>query len=283
MEVELHNRTKGYPTPSKLRYRMERIWLRAWLRKLILKIALFAILAITLMMCLLPFKDELKLKDIKHSLESFIFTRPELSIKGLSIKNTNPDLTNQIKAMLQLSFPINPLKIDINYLQELINSLESVNFSKIRITENGVLEVVINERIPVLLHRKDTELMLLDMNGRRIGEAFSRVERPDLPLVVGEGANKRVQEALEIYKISSPILNRIRGLILVGERRWDIVLNLNQRIKLPDEDAKMVLLGFLGSRQALNILSHNFSVIDLRLGGRVIVRKRLSTPREERV
>ena len=117
MEVQFQNRTKGYPTPSKLRYRMERIWLRAWLRKLILKIALFVILVTTLMMCLLPFKDELKLKHIKHSLESFIFTRPELSINGLSIKNTNPDLTNQIKAMLQLSFPINPLKIDINYIK----------------------------------------------------------------------------------------------------------------------------------------------------------------------
>ena len=27
---------KSYPTPSKIRYRLERIWLRQWFRKLVL-------------------------------------------------------------------------------------------------------------------------------------------------------------------------------------------------------------------------------------------------------
>ena len=91
------------------------------------------------------FKNELSHKRAFDAIKHLIFDRPELSITSIDIKNANPDLSNQINAILQLSFPINPLKININYLQEIINDLESVDFSKIRITENGVLEIFISE------------------------------------------------------------------------------------------------------------------------------------------
>ena len=283
MKFQFNNKTQGYRTPSKLRYRIERIWLRAWLRKLILRTTLFVFFSITLLICLISFRDEFKLRDLKHAIELFFYERPELLIHSLSIKNADSDLVNQIKAILQLSFPINPLKIDINYLQELINNIESVDFSKIRVTESGVLEVIINERVPVVVHRDDTNLMLLDISGRRIGEVFSRLDKLDLPLIVGSGASTRVPEALEIYKVSNPILHRIRGIILVGGRRWDIVLDLNQRIKLPEKKPGMVLGSFLASGNAMKILRHDFSVIDLRFWDRIIVRKKTLVPIEESI
>lgn len=214
-------------------------------------------------------------------MELFIFDRPELSISSLNIQNANPDLSNQINAILQLSFPINPLKININYLQEIINDLEPVDFSKIRITENGVLEIFISERVPAVIHRYERQLMLLDVNGRRIGEVFSRSDRQDLPLVVGLGANLRVLEALEIYKSSASILNRIRGIILVGKRRWDIVLDSGQRIKLPEEEPKIALISFLRSDRGKKILNGHVSNVDLRFKGQIILRKRLLVSNEE--
>ena len=281
VEFQSSSKTKGYSTPSKLRYRLERIWLRKWLRKLILRTFFVIFILISLLTCLIFFKNKIEFKNFSHAMDSLVFKRPELSINSLDIKNANPDLSNQIRAILQLSFPINPLKININYLQELINSLELVDFSKMRITENGILEVFINERIPVVIHRNDKQLTILDITGRRIGVVYSRLDRQDLPLVVGLGANTRVQEALEIYKLSIPILNRIRGLVLVGERRWDIVLDLNQRIKLPEKGPKKTLLKFLGSSKFMKIMSHEFSVIDLRYDGRVVVRKKSLAPIEK--
>ena len=216
-------------------------------------------------------------------MELFIFDRPELSISSLNIQNANPDLSNQINAILQLSFPINPLKININYLQEIINDLEPVDFSKIRITENGVLEIFISERLPAVIHRYNKQLMLLDINGRRIGEVFSRADRQDLPLVVGLGANLRVFEALEIYNSSAAILNRIRGIILVGERRWDIVLDSGQRIKLPEKEPKIALISFLRSDKSKRILGGTFSIVDLRYKGQIIVRRKFLVSDEETI
>ena len=234
-------------------------------------------------MGLIFLKNELRLHNIPQAIELLVFDRPELSITSLDIKNANPDLSNQINAILQLSFPINPLKININYLQEIINDLEPVDFSKIRITENGVLEIFINERIPAVIHRYDSQLMLLDINGRRIGEVFSRADRQDLPLVVGLGANLRVIEALEIYKSSATILDRIRGIILVGERRWDIILDSGQRIKLPEEEPKIALISFLRSDKSKRILGGDFSIVDLRYKGQIIVRRRLLVSDEETI
>ena len=133
-EYQHHNKTKGYSTPSKLRYRIERIWRRVWLRKLILWVLILIFFATSLTSGLLIFKNEFNFRGFKSTMEAFAFERPELSIIDLNIKGANPDLSNQIKAILQLSFPINPLKINFNYLQELINDVESVDFSKIRIT-----------------------------------------------------------------------------------------------------------------------------------------------------
>jgi len=282
-EYQLHNKTKGYSTPSKLRYRIERIWRRVWLRKLILRVLILIFFATSLTSGLLIFKNEFNFRGFKSTMEAFAFERPELSIIDLNIKGANPDLSNQIKAILQLSFPINPLKININYLQELINDVESVDFSKIRITKNGILEVVIRERIPVALHRDDKQLMLLDIDGRRIGEVFSRLDRQDLPLVVGQGANYRVKESLEIYKLASPIINRVRGMILVGERRWDIILDGNLKIKLPEKGAKKAFSGFIESGEAMEILRQDFSAVDLRNRGKVIVRTKTTVIREEKI
>lgn len=281
MQYNNKNKTVGYRTPSKLRYRVERIWLRKWLRKLILRSFIFFICILFFILSLVFLKSEFKFKNLRHAMELFIFDRPELSISSLNIQNANPDLSNQINAILQLSFPINPLKININYLQEIINDLEPVDFSKIRITENGVLEIFISERVPAVIHRYERQLMLLDVNGRRIGEVFSRSDRQDLPLVVGLGANLRVLEALEIYKSSASILNRIRGIILVGKRRWDIVLDSGQRIKLPEEEPKIALISFLRSDRGKKILNGHVSNVDLRFKGQIILRKRLLVSNEE--
>ena len=283
LQYNNQNKTAGYRTPSKLRYRVERIWLRNWLRKLILRSFILVTCLLCLIMGFIFLKNELRFQSIHHAIEHFVFDRPELSITSLDIKNANPDLSNQINAILQLSFPINPLKININYLQEIINDLESVDFSKIRITENGVLEIFINERIPAVIHRYDRQLMLLDINGRRVGEVFSRVDRQDLPLVVGLGANLKVFEALEIYKSSTAILNRMRGIILVGERRWDIVLDSGQRIKLPEKESKIALISFLRSDKSKRILGDGFSIVDLRYKGQIIVRRRLLVFNEETI
>ena len=260
---------KSYPTPSKIRYRLERIWLRRWFKKLVLFSLVTLIILFFCFFVLISSYDWTQLKVFKKNL----FERPELSISKVEINNANSDLVNQINAILQLSFPINSIQLDIKNLQKIINNIDLVETANIRINDTGVLVIDVVERKPVAIFREDDQLTLIDIEGFKISNIFSRSDRNDLPLIVGIDGNLDVQEALKIYQILSNNIKEIRGLIRIGKRRWDIILKSDKRIKLPEKDPKKSLRKFLNSDLNDLITSNEFSVIDLRFTNRIVLRK----------
>ena len=267
------NQIKSYPRPSKIRYRLERVWLRLWFRKLTLYLSLILVFSIFCILIFIYFNDWIKLKEYKNYFKNYIFERPELSVSKLEIKTANLDLVNQINAILKLSFPINSINLDINNIQKIINKIDSVESSNVRIKDSGVLLVEVIERKPVAVYRDNDELSLIDLKGHKINNIFSRSDRKDLPLVVGTEGNFQVKEALEIYQLLSINLNEIRGLIRIGKRRWDIIFNNNKRIKLPEKNPKRSLRKFLSSDKSYLISSNDFSIIDLRFANKIVLRK----------
>ena len=267
------NQIKSYPRPSKIRYRLERVWLRLWFMKLTLYLSLTLVFLIFCLFIFVYSSDWIKLKEYKNHLKNYIFERPELSVSKLEIKTANLDLVNQINAILKLSFPINSINLDINNLQKIINKIDSVESSNVRINDSGVLLVEVIERKPVAVYREQDELSLIDIKGYKITNIFSRSDRKDLPLIVGTEGNYQVKEALEIYQLLSANINEIRGLIRIGTRRWDIIFKNNKRIKLPEKNPKRLLKKFLSSDKSYLISSNNFSIIDLRFTNKIILRK----------
>ena len=267
------NQIKSYPRPSKIRYRLERVWLRLWFMKLTLYLSLTLVFLIFCLFFFVYSSDWIKLKEYKNHLKNYIFERPELSVSKLEIKTANLDLINQINAILKLSFPINSINLDINNLQKIINKIDSVESSNVRINDSGVLLVEVIERKPVAVYREQDELSLIDIKGYKITNIFSRSDRKDLPLIVGTEGNYQIKEALEIYQLLSDNINEIRGLIRIGKRRWDIIFKNNKRIKLPEKNPKRLLRKFLSSDKSYLISSNNFSIIDLRFTNKIILRK----------
>ena len=267
------NQIKSYPRPSKIRYRLERVWLRLWFMKLTLYLSLTLVFLIFCLFIFVYSSDWIKLKEYKNHLKNYIFERPELSVSKLEIKTANLDLVNQINAILKLSFPINSINLDINNLQQIINKIDSVESSNVRINDSGVLLVEVIERKPVAVYREQDELSLIDIKGYKINNIYSRSDRKDLPLIVGIEGNYQVKEALEIYQLLSIYLNEIRGLIRIGERRWDIIFKNNKRIKLSEKYPKRSLRNFLSSDKSYLISSNDFVIIDLRFTNKIILRK----------
>ena len=59
---------KSYPTPSKIRYRLERIWLRQWFRKLVLFTLVTLILLLFSLFVVISSYDFTKLKTFKQNI-----------------------------------------------------------------------------------------------------------------------------------------------------------------------------------------------------------------------
>ncbi len=132
------------------------------------------------------------------------------------------------------------------------------------VRSGGVLAVEITERKPAILWRTEASVEMLDKTGRRVATLLDRKARPDLPLMTGVGAEEHVPEALAILSAARPILPRVRGLVRMGERRWDVVLDRDQRIMLPEADAVQAVERAMAIDMAEEMLARDLAVVDLR-------------------
>ena len=79
-------------------------------------------------------------------------------------------------------------------------------------------------------------------------------------------------KALELFAAADPIADRVRGLVYVGERRWDVVLTQDQRLLLPEQNPVQALERVLVLNQAQELLERDVRVVDLRLPNRPTLR-----------
>jgi cell division protein FtsQ len=132
--------------------------------------------------------------------------------------------------------------------------------------------VTVQERQPEILWRSAAGLQMLDRNGHRVATLLERAARPDLPVIAGDGADENVIEALAIFRAARPIHHRIRGLVRMGERRWDLVLDRDQRIMLPESDPVSALERIIALDQAEDMLGRDIAAVDMRNEQRPTIR-----------
>jgi len=153
-----------------------------------------------------------------------------------------------------------------------IGAIPGVARAVVRLGTGNVLQITITERQPAWVWRTEAGLILLDDTGHRIAGLADRADRADLPLIAGEGADQAIPEAMALLQTASPFENRIRGLVRVGTRRWDLVLDRNQSILLPADNPVTALNGLIALNAAENILARDLTSVDLRNPQRPVLR-----------
>ncbi len=257
-------------SPSKFSYRMERLWLTAWFRNLVQIWMPVAALLIGLFGAYLSPTVNGWAQAQVQALREAVAARPELRIERVSIPVGSPDLQRQILGVMDISLPVSLMDADLPRLRALVEGLSAVKFAALRF-EGGILEVRIEERVPGLVWRNLNRIYLLDQDGVRVAEIPRRSVRADLPLLVGEGADKAVLEAREIFAVLAPVRERVLGLVRMGERRWDVVLP-RKIIMLPAVGGPDALRGIMELQAAEQVLDLDISVVDLRDPNRKVLR-----------
>jgi len=267
-------------SPSLIRYRMERIWLTP-LYKFLVHTGLP--LAVVLAVAWSHFSKEenrIQLVQSISSARAMIEDRPEFSIRLVEITGSSATVSEQVREAVSMEFPVSSLRLNLKELRERIESVDAVKRADVYL-RNGVLEIQIGERKPALIWRGQSHLELIDASGERAGVLSSRKGYHDLPLITGTGAQDHVTEALAIWAASKPIVDRVRGLRRMGERRWDVVLDRKQIIQLPVRDPVAALERVIALHGARDVLGRDVSVVDMRDGRRPILR--LSAPAMEQL
>lgn len=252
------------PAPSRVAYRMHRLWLTPMFRKM-LRVGLPFMICFAATLWFLHSEQRraaivLAVQDTRRAIEQ----RPEFMVNLMSVEGASPDLAGDIHANVPVDFPISSFDLDLEAIRDLIETLDPVANAHLHIRPGGVLQVRIEEREAIVLWRSPDGLLSLDETGHPIHPFAVRSDRPDLPLIAGEGADKAVTEALALVAAAEPLADRIRGLRRKGERRWDLALDRGQLILLPEKDPVPVLERLIALDKAQDMLARDVTHIDLR-------------------
>ncbi|HKK97665.1 MAG TPA: cell division protein FtsQ/DivIB [Marivita sp.] len=260
------------PAPSRLKYRMERLMLTPLFR-ILLRFGLPCFLTFSAATWWLSVDDNRdRLFGVVADVRSQVESRPEFMVNMMAVDGASDLVAEGVRQVLPVDFPVSSFDLDLEAMRAEVVALDPVKTARLYVRQGNVLQVDVVERIPVVLWRNDRGLQLLDDEGVLVGPAFVRADWPELPLVVGDGADIRVEEALELARAAEPLMGRLRGFVRMGERRWDVVLDRDQRIMLPETEAVQALERVIAMDQAVDMLERDLMAVDLRLPQRPTLR-----------
>jgi len=260
------------PAPSRLRYRVQRWMLTPGIRSC-LRYGV-PMLAVALMVGGY-FSDEMRRKavsDTFQDLRASFEQRPEFLVNVMAVDGASAEVSGDVREVLSLDFPISSFDLDLETVRARVMELDPVKTASVRIRPGGILQVDVVERSPAVVWRNREGLALLDETGAFVAELGQRGLHPSLPLVVGEGAQDAVPEALRLIRTAHPLGSRLRGLVRQGGRRWDVVLDRNQRILLPAKSPVVALERALAVSEAQDLLNRDVAAVDMRIAARLTVR-----------
>ncbi|PXW70909.1 cell division protein FtsQ [Loktanella sp. PT4BL] len=252
------------PAPSRMGYRYQRMMLTPGFRGTVrIGVPILLILIIAGSWYSKPENRAALAATIEETKQSFQ-ERPQFMVQSMNVVGGDLAVLTEVAALLPSEFPVSSFDLDLEKIRADIEALDPIKSASVRVGQGGALDVQLNPRVPVALWRDGTVLRLIDADGVQSGEIMARADRLDLPLIAGDGAEDNIAEALRLFAAAGPLIDRVRGLVRMGERRWDMVLDREQRILLPSENPVAALDRVIVLNDAQDMLSRDVAVVDMR-------------------
>lgn len=198
-------------------------------------------------------------------------------LTGLEIKDIQIDgLTNEFRrgeviAALGVDYEEPILRVSTEAARQRIQNLPWIAEADVQRLFPGTLIISIRERVPFAVWQNRGQITVIDIEGQVISE-FAEDAVSSLPLVVGEGANGDASEILATLAGRPEIRTRMRAIVRVGERRWNVRLNNGIDIRLPEKNIEAALDQLVALDTIHGLFNRDISAIDLRIHDRISIR-----------
>ena len=188
-----------------------------------------------------------------------------VTISGISeLKETEILAYAGVKARNSLPY------LDAEGMRTRLRSVPMIRDAEVRKLYPSRLAITIVERQPYALWQKDGKISIVSADGMPIDtlhdERYAR-----LPLIVGDGANERLDQYRKIIETAGDLAGRIKAGALVSKRRWSLFTTDNVEVRLPELQPELAVEKLARLQRDHRILDKDIVAIDLRVPGRIEV------------
>ncbi len=256
--------------------RLRRRAARAWRRRSLRRFALSQVPALALALLLVRLAADpaahLFLAEQAADLRTALTAREAFAIRRVVVEGADPVVEAELRAAVGDARGVSSLDLDPARVRARIEELGWVASARVALEAPETLRIAVRQREAAAVWRVDGEPWLIGADGVAITPAFSRAYHPDLPLLVGPGADEAAAEALEILAASGALRPHVRGLVRVGRRRWDVALVGDMRVMLPAAGAAAAMRTAAALDREHALRARAVAVVDLRLPERPTIR-----------
>jgi cell division protein FtsQ len=160
---------------------------------------------------------------------------------------------------------------DANEARQRLETHPLVREASVRKLFPNEIAIQLVEREPFALWQRNGEISIIAADGTVI-DRMRDTRFARLPLVVGEGANEKVRDYVQLLQDVGSLRIGIRGATLVSGRRWTMKLDNGIDIRLPETGAAEALKRLAKVDRDHRLLDRDVLSIDLRQDDRMIMR-----------
>lgn len=163
--------------------------------------------------------------------------------------------------------------VDVGAVRQDLLAFPYVHDARVSRRFPDTLVVDIVERAPAALWQGEGRMFLIDEEGVVL-ERIPVAELPDLPLLIGSGANREYAQLTRLLDRVPTLRPQLASARWVGERRWDLNVQSGEIIALPEGErpAGDALVKFVEMDRKAPMLGLGVDRYDLRLPGKAIAR-----------
>lgn len=206
------------------------------------------------------------------------FTSAGFAIHSIDISGQS--LTSEADVFLALGIDskTSTVSFDAQAARDRLIALPAIKAVTIRKIYPDRVVVTLTEKIPVARWRVGGFTYLVDPDGGQI--ALDSGQYPELPLVVGEGANDDALVMLKSMERFTIARKDLAALSRIGDRRWDLIYRSGLRVQLPETGVAQALTQLETYQKRFALLDRDITLIDLRVPGLVIYKRAVREPVE---
>ncbi len=193
------------------------------------------------------------------------------SVASIEIRGLSEADSTEISDRIDVTQTSSLLMVDAEKARARIAEIPWISDVSVKKLYPNRIVVNLSERLPFALWQDDGKVKVVDKTGAVMSDVLE-TRNAGLPLVVGQGANTRVEEAVALIQSAPTIRAKFRAAVLVAERRWNLITTDGIEVLLPEENPQAALARVATLQETKKLLDRDLVVVDMRVPDRLFVR-----------